>query len=96
MSENAGTGMADKLAGVLITAGLVGCGFAGLALVQTGFEQRDTAILRTIPDVLLAWREGGDAFLAMMLIAIAPLILLPGAFGLSRGMPPVTRRARWI
>lgn len=96
MSENAGTGMADKLAGVLITAGLVGCGFAGLALVQTFFEQRDTAILRTIPDVLVTWREGGDAFLPMMLIAIAPLILLPGAFGLSRGMPPVTRRARWI
>lgn len=96
MSENAGTGMADKLAGVLITAGLVGCGFAGLALVQTFFEQRDTAILRTIPDVLVTWREGGDAFLPMMLIAIAPLILLPGAFGLSRGMPPITRRARWI
>ncbi|MBO9543618.1 hypothetical protein [Caulobacter sp.] len=96
MSENAGTGMADKLAGVLITAGLVGCGFAGLALVQTWFEQRDAAILRTIPDVLVTWREGGDTFLPMMLIAIAPLILLPGAFGLSRGMPPVTRRARWM
>lgn len=96
MSQTAGTGMADKLAGVLITAGLVGGGFAGLALVQTYYEQRDAAILRTIPDVLVTWREGGDAFLPMMLIAIVPLVLLPGAFGLSRGMPPITRRARWI
>ncbi|WP_454714310.1 hypothetical protein [Caulobacter segnis] len=96
MSENAGTGMADKLAGVLITAGLVGSGFAGLALLQTWYERRDQVYLSTIPDVLVTWREGGDAFLPMMLIAIAPLVLLPGAFGLSRGMPPITRRARWI
>ncbi|WP_454758804.1 hypothetical protein [Caulobacter segnis] len=95
MSENAGTGMADKLAGVLITAGLVGSGFAGLALLQTWYERRDQVYLSTIPDVLVTWREGGDAFLPMMLIAIAPLVLLPGAFGLSRGMPPITRRARW-
>lgn len=95
MSPNAGTGMADKLAGVLITAGLVGGGFAGLALVQTFYERRDQIFLSTIPEVLVSWREGGDAFLPMMLIAIAPLVLLPGAFGLSRGMPPVTRRARW-
>lgn len=95
MSTNAGTGMADKLAGVLITAGLVGGGFAGLALVQTYYERRDAMLLSTIPEVLVTWREGGDAFLPMMLIAIAPLVLLPGAFGLSRAMPPVTRRARW-
>lgn len=95
MSTNAGTGMADKLAGVLITAGLVGGGFAGLALVQTWYERRDAMLLSTIPEVLVTWREGGDAFLPMMLIAIAPLVLLPGAFGLSRAMPPVTRRARW-
>lgn len=96
MSENAGTGMADKLAGVLITAGLVGSGFAGLALLQTWYERRDQLYLSTIPEVLVTWREGGDAFLPMMLIAIAPLVLLPGAFGLSRGMPAITRRARWI
>lgn len=89
------TGLADKLAGVLITAGLVGAGFGGLAALEAWFERRDATMLRSIPDVLVTWREGGDVFLPLMLIAIAPLVLASGAFGLSRSAPPVSHRGRW-
>lgn len=87
--------LADRLVGVLITVGLVGGGLAGLALVQLAFERRDAALLKAIPDVLLTWREPVDLFLPMMLIAIGPLILVPGVFGLNRATLSLSRAVRW-
>lgn len=87
--------LADKLVGVLVTVGLVAGGLAGLAGVQLWFERRDTEILRTIPDVLVTWREPADLFLPMMLVAIAPLILVPSVFGLNRAMPAFAPTVRW-
>lgn len=86
---------ADKLIGALVTVALVSGGLASLALIQLLFERRDAAILRTIPDVLVTWREPADLFLPMMLIAIAPLILAPGFFGLNRTSTVFPARARW-
>lgn len=85
----------DKLVGVLVTVALVGGGLAALALVQLAFERRDTQILRTIPDVLITWREPPALLLPMMLIAIAPLILVPGFFGLNRSTLVFARPVRW-
>jgi len=87
--------LADKLVGVLVTVGLVAGGLAGLAGVQLWFERRDAEILRTIPDVLVTWREPADLFLPMMLIAIAPLILVPSVFGLNRATLSLSRAVRW-
>ncbi|USQ95004.1 hypothetical protein [Caulobacter sp. RL271] len=85
----------DKLIGILVTVALVSGGLAALALIQVLFERRDDQILRTIPDVLLTWREPADLFLPMMLIAIAPLILAPGFFGLNRTSTVFPARTRW-
>ncbi|MGH1557602.1 hypothetical protein ACRAWD_06620 [Caulobacter segnis] len=70
---------ADKLIGALVTVALVSGGLASLAVIQLLFERRDTAILRTIPDVLITWREQADLFLPMVLIANAPLIRCPAS-----------------
>jgi len=86
---------ADKLIGGLVTVALVSGGLASLALIQLLFERRDTAILRTIPDLLITWREPDDLFLPMMLVAIAPLVLVPGFFGLNRAMVVFAARTRW-
>jgi hypothetical protein len=86
---------ADKLTGGLVTIALVSGGLASLTLIQVLFEHRDARILRTIPDVLVTWREPPDLFLPMMLIGIAPLILVPGFFGLNRAMTVFALRTRW-
>jgi hypothetical protein len=88
--------LTDKLLGVLVMVGLILAGLSALFFLQSLFERRDTAVLRTIPDLLITWREGGELFWPMLLILFAPAFLVPGAFGLDRWAARAgARGSRW-
>ncbi|MET3667938.1 hypothetical protein [Caulobacter sp. 1776] len=96
--ETVEAGMAAKLLGTLIAIGLTAAGLAGLVGVQALLERRDTAILRTIPDVLVTWREPAPGqFWIFLLIMLPPMLLIPGAFGVrGQSLTPVLPPAwRW-
>lgn len=87
----------DKLLGALVTMGLVTGGIAALFLAQSLLDRRDAAMLASIPDVLVTWREGGDLFWPMLLILFGPSALLSGAFGMDkRTATPGARKTRQL
>lgn len=91
--------LAEKLAGVLVTAGLMVAGLFGLGVLDTWIARRDDMFLKTIPDVLISWREPSPlAFWAFILTLAVPALVVPGAFGLdSKSIPPaLARRARMV
>lgn len=71
-----------KAVGLLIALGLSALGIGGLGLVEAGFDKGDAALLATIPDVLVSWREPVDEqFWILLLVLLGPMVLVPGAFG---------------
>lgn len=89
--------LVDKAFGLLIAFGLTGLGAGGVALVEAWFERRDAAVLASIPDVLVTWREPADgAFWILLLILLSPMLLVPGAFGARRGRPEGAWRWRMV
>jgi hypothetical protein len=87
----------EKLAGVLVTAGLMVAGLFGLGVLDAWIARRDDMFLKTIPDVLVSWRDPSPlAFWAFILTLAVPALVVPGAFGLDgKGVPPaLARRAR--
>lgn len=90
--------LTTKLVGMLLAIGLTLVGVMGHALIQDLLARRDDAILRTIPDVLVSWREpAAGALWTFLLVAVPPLLLIPGAFGVRsrRLTPTLSRRGRW-
>ena len=91
--------LVEKLAGVLVTAGLMVAGLFGLGVLDTWLARRDDMFLKTIPDVLVSWRDPSPlAFWAFILTLAVPALVVPGAFGLDgKSVPPsVARRARLV
>lgn len=91
--------LVEKLAGVLVTAGLMVAGLFGLGVLDAWIARRDDLFLKTIPDVLVSWRDPSPlAFWAFILTLAVPALVVPGAFGLdSKAVPPgVARRARLV
>lgn len=87
--------LAMRLMGVLLIVGLSAGGLFALFALQTWLLPRDVSPLKAVPDVLLTWREGRGLFWAVMPILMAPLILLPPAFGLEQRGVLVGPRLRW-
>lgn len=87
-----------KLVGMLLAFGLTLVGGLGYALIQDLLARRDEAILRTIPDVLVSWREpaAGEVW-TLLLVVVPPLLLIPGAFGVRyrQILPSLSPRGRW-
>ncbi|PZR37418.1 hypothetical protein [Caulobacter segnis] len=85
--------------GLALAFGLTLAGLLGLNAVQAFLDKPNAAVVATIPDVLVLWREAEPSayFWALFLIAFPPLALIPGAFGLShRQVPPLlSARRRW-
>ncbi|NQE63972.1 hypothetical protein [Caulobacter sp. RHG1] len=91
--------LVEKLAGVLVTAGLMVTGLFGLGVLDIWIARRDDMFLKTIPDVLVSWRDPSPlAFWAFILTLAVPALVVPGAFGLdARNVPPaLARRARLV
>lgn len=91
--------LVEKLAGVLVTAGLMVAGLFGLGVLDTWIARRDDLFLKTIPEVLVSWRDPSPlAFWAFILTLAVPALVVPGAFGLDgRTVPPAfARRARLV
>lgn len=88
-----------KALGVALAFGLTLLGLFGLNAVQTLLDKPNEAVVATIPDVLLLWREEEPSayFWAFLLIAFPPLALIPGAFGVSHRqfLPLMSARGRW-
>lgn len=88
-----------KALGVALAFGLTLLGLFGLNAVQTLLDKPNEAVVATIPDVLLLWREEEPSayFWAFLLIAFPPLALIPGAFGVSHRqfVPLMSPRKRW-
>lgn len=88
-----------KALGVALAFGLTLLGLLGLNAVQTLLDKPNEAVVATIPDVLLLWREEESSayFWAFFLIAFPPLALIPGAFGVSHRqfLPLMSARRRW-
>lgn len=88
-----------KALGVALAFGLTLLGLFGLNAVQTLLDKPNEAVVATIPDVLLLWREEEPSayFWAFVLIAFPPLALIPGAFGVSHRqfVPLMSPRKRW-
>lgn|GEM_PF-1490537 len=88
-----------KALGVALAFGLTLLGLFGLNAVQTLLDKPNEAVVATIPDVLLLWREEEPSayFWAFVLIAFPPLALIPGAFGVSHRqfIPLMSPRKRW-
>lgn len=88
-----------KALGVALAFGLTLLGLFGLNAVQTLLDRPNEAVVATIPDVLLLWREEEPSayFWAFFLIAFPPLALIPGAFGVSHRqvLPLMSARRRW-
>lgn len=88
-----------KALGVALAFGLTLLGLFGLNAVQTLLDKPNEAVVATIPDVLLLWREEEPSayFWAFLLIAFPPLALIPGAFGVGHRqfVPLMSPRKRW-
>ncbi len=88
--------LTTKLVGMLLTFGLTVAGLLGHTLIQNLLARRDAAILRTIPDVLVWWREPAAGELwTLLLVALPPLLLIPGAFGVRSRRLTLSPRGRW-
>lgn len=81
-----------KAVGLLIALGLSALGVGGLGLVEAWFDKGDAALLATIPDVLVSWREPVDEqFWILLLVLLGPMVLVPGAFGGPAGQSSAWR-----
>lgn len=87
----------DKAFGLLIAFALTGLGIGGMAAVEAWFDRRDAAVLATIPEVLVSWREPDQGQVWILaLILLSPMLLVPGAFGARRGRPEGAWRWRMV
>jgi hypothetical protein len=88
--------LTTKLVGMLLAFGLTVAGLLGHTLIQELLARRDAAILHTIPDVLVWWREPAAGELwTLLLVALPPLLLIPGAFGVRSRRLTLSPPWRW-
>ncbi|MFT4253083.1 MAG: hypothetical protein QM608_11410 [Caulobacter sp.] len=80
--EDDGSRIVQQIAGVVLAILLTLCGVAAMGWGDASVEPRMETVARETPGMILWWRE--DAGLPMAIgvaLIIAPLVLVPGAFG---------------
>jgi hypothetical protein len=94
--ENDGHLILDKIAGVAIAAILTIGGVAAIGWGDASVEPRMESFVRETPGMIFWWREDvGWPLMAGVALILAPIVLVPGAFGVRfRSFLP-TLRPRW-
>jgi len=86
----------QKIAGVVLAAILTVGGIAAIGWGDASVEPRMEAFVQGTPGVIFWWREDvGWPFMVGIVLLFAPIVLVPGAFGVRfrRFLP--TLRPRW-
>ncbi len=85
-----------KIVGVVLALLLALCGIAATGWGDATVEPRMEAFARETPGMILWWREDVGLLMVIgVLLVIAPLALVPGAFGVSYRRLMPTLRPRW-